>query len=158
MTDTISLTNQIPHRIDIHHHVVPVEYVKALKGIGTTTAGDISFPNWSQNQSLEIMDQNGIASAITSISSPGVYFGNPSFARELARRCNEFSASLAQSNPDRFGFFATLPLPDTEGAMAEAVYALDTLAADGVALLASNGNKYLGHPDFNELMGELNRR
>jgi predicted TIM-barrel fold metal-dependent hydrolase len=158
MTDSNSLNHRTAHRIDIHHHVVPVEYVKALQGIGITTSGSVPFPKWSQNQSLGIMDQNDIAAAITSISSPGVYFGNPSFARELARRCNEFSAGLVQANPERFGFFATLPLPDGGASVFEAVYALDTLAADGVVLLASNGDKYLGHPDFNELMEELNRR
>ena len=158
MTDSNNLAQQPPHRIDIHHHVIPVEYINAVKGIGIKTSGGVPFPNWSRNQSLDIMDQNDIATAITSISSPGVYFGNPSFASDLARRCNEFSAGLVQANPERFGFFATLPLPDAGASVSEAVYTLDTLGADGVVLLASNGDKYLGHPDFNELMEELNRR
>lgn len=107
---------------------------------------------------LEMMARNGIAAAITSISSPGVYFGDANFAKDLARRCNELSARLVSDHPDRFGFFAILPLPDTEAAIKEAQYALDTLNADGVILLASTGGKFLGDPDFEELMDELNRR
>ncbi len=155
---TINQSSTIPHRIDVHHHIVPAKYVAALKGIGIEAAHGAGFPKWSPAMALDVMDRNGIAAAITSISSPGVYFGDANFARDLARRCNEFSAQLVSNNPDRFGFFAVLPLPDTEAALKEAEYALDTLNADGVVLLASTGGKFLGDSDFEELMFELNRR
>lgn len=148
----------VPHRIDVHHHIVPAQYVDELKGIGIEVAHGAGFPKWSPAMALDVMDRNGIATAITSISSPGVYFGDAAVARDLARRCNEFSAQLVANHPDRFGFFAVLPLPDTEAALKEAEYALDTLNADGVILLASTGGKFLGDSDFEELMFELNRR
>lgn len=59
-----------------------------------------------------MMDRNGIQVAMTSISSPGVYFGDAPFAVRLARRCNEKAALLVAAHPGRFGAFATLPLPD----------------------------------------------
>ena len=155
---SINQDSIISHRIDVHHHIVPTQYVGALKGIGIEAAHGAGFPKWSPAMALDVMDRNGIAAAITSISSPGVYFGDATFARDLARRCNEFSAQLVSNNPDRFGFFAVLPLPDTEAALKEAEYALDTLNADGVILLASTGGKFLGDSDFEELMAELNRR
>ena len=76
----------------------------------------------------------------------------------MARRINEYTADLVAKQPDRFGGFATLPLPDIEGALVEAEYALGTLHADGVVLMASYTGKYLGDPAFEPLWAELDRR
>jgi hypothetical protein len=37
-----------------------------------------------------------------------------SFAEELARACNDYSAKGVRGNPKRFGFFAALPMPLVE--------------------------------------------
>lgn len=151
--------NDRPHRIDVHHHILPPEYVGALAGLGITGGGGIAFPAWSAESTLEMMDRQGIAAAVTSVSSPGVHFGEASFARDLARRCNETSAALVAAYPSRFGAFATLPLPDVDGALEELEYALDTLHLDGVVLLASQSDgRYLGDPLFEDLFAELDRR
>ena len=146
------------HRIDIHHHILPPEYLKSLAKIGVITAGNVAFPTWAPEESLSVMDKLGIATAITSISSPGVYFGDIKFTKDLARLCNDFSASLIKTYPQRFGGFATLPLPDIEESLNEVEYALDTLKLDGVVLLSNINGKYLGDPEFEELFSELNRR
>ena len=57
--------------------------------------------------------------------------------RLLASLVNEFAARLARDHPERFRFFATLPLPDVDGALEEAAYAFDTLRASGVIVLAN---------------------
>ena len=147
-----------PHRIDVHHHILPPEYLTALAGVGVTTVGRVSFPTWSVETALEVMDRQGIATAITSISAPGIYFGDRAFARDLARRCNEISARLVADHPRRFGAFAVVPLPDVDAALREVEYALDTLKLDGVVLLASVGDQYQGDPEFDALYAELNRR
>ena len=147
-----------PHRIDIHHHILPPVYTSTLEKIGITGAGGIPFPDWNAQQSLYVMDRNGIATAITSVSSPGVYFGDNAFSRNLARRCNEFSANLVDEHPKRFGAFAVLPLPDVSGALREVEYALDKLKLDGTVLLSNVRGHYLGAPEFDELFYELNRR
>jgi len=147
------------HRIDVHHHIVPAEYVSALARIGVTGGGGIPFPNWSGDAALGLMDRHGIQAAVTSVSSPGVHFGDPAAARDLARRCNDISARLMGDHPTRFGGFATLPLPDVGGALRELEYALDTLHLDGVVLLASqHDGRVLGDPAFDELFAELDRR
>lgn len=76
----------------------------------------------------------------------------------MARKVNEFSARLVKEHPDRFGFFATLTLPDVDGFIEAAGHALDDLHANGVILLANHGGIYLGDPRFDPLMAELDRR
>ncbi len=142
-----------PHRIDVHHHLLPPEYMAA---IATRRGGPA--PQWSVARSLEEMDRAGIASAVLSIVQPGVWFGDNREGRRLARLCNEFGARAVREHPGRFGLFAAIPLPDTEGSLKEIEYALDVLKADGIALMTSFGERWLGDPAFWPVMHELERR
>jgi len=141
-----------PYRIDVHHHLYPPAYRTAL---GTLSAG---LPAWSPQQSIEEMDRGGIATSLLSISSPGVWFGDAEQGRRLARIVNDYGAMTARDHPGRFGLFAALPLPDIDGSLREIEYALDTLKADGIGLLTSYGDKWLGDAGFAPIWAELNRR
>ena len=55
-----TLTKSENGRVDIHHHILPEEYVAKLKGIGITTAIGRKFPDWSPKKSLGFMKKNGI--------------------------------------------------------------------------------------------------
>lgn len=146
-------------RIDVHHHIIPPAFVEKMQAKGITKVAGAQLPKWTPEKSIEVMDANGIQTAITSLSAPGVDFGDGvQQAVELARRCNEFSAEMAVNYPGRFGSFAVLPMPFTSQACTEAVYALDHLGAEGVVLLGSTDGKFLGDRHFDELMDELNRR
>jgi predicted TIM-barrel fold metal-dependent hydrolase len=59
---------------------------------------------------------------------------------------------------DRFGFFATIPMPHLDESAAEAVPALDDLKADGVVVLANNAGTYLGEGGQVELFATLDER
>ncbi len=145
-------------RVDVHHHLLPPFYIAALRQQGLERMAGVPLPQWSPEQSLALMDAQGIQAAILSLPAPAVSFGEPKNAAELARRCNEYAAGLIQQHPSRFGSFAALPLPATEPACVEAIHALDVLKADGVQLLASSNGVFLGDPRFDELMAELDRR
>src|SRR5262245_9890346 len=149
-----------PQRIDTHHHVFPPEYLKALDRLGLREAGggDVAFPDWSPEASIAMMDRYAVATAMVSISSPGVFFGDVRSASDLARICNEYMAQLAHKYPGRFGVLASVPLPDVKAAVAEAVYALDELRCDGIVSLGSVADKFLGDPQFEPFIQELNRR
>ena len=147
-----------PARIDTHQHIVPPFYATWLQRHGIQAAGGRLLPDWSEEGALDLMADAGIATGILSISTPGVHLGDDGEARETARRANEFMARVARQRPERFGFFAVLPLPDVEGAITEAKHALGVLGADGVMLLASVRGTYLGDSAWDPLMAELNQR
>ncbi len=152
-----NVRGSVVNRIDTHHHIVPPAYSNWLAEKGVT-AGGLPIPKWNSNEALRVMDQLGVASSICSVSTPGVHLGDDREAREMARVVNEYAADVVQKHPDRFGFFATLTLPDVEGAVGEASYALDELNADGIVLLANVDGTYVGDEAFEPLMVELNRR
>src|SRR5262245_18049062 len=112
-------------RIDVHQHVVPPEYARWLRGKGVADAAGRNLPDWQVGAALELMDRHNIQTAILSVSTPGTTPGDAEEAAEIARGVNEFSAVLTREFPDRFGFFATVPLPHVELAITEAHVAFD---------------------------------
>jgi 6-methylsalicylate decarboxylase len=143
------------YRIDVHHHLSPPTYIAASNA---GNFGDRLMKDWTVEKSLHDMDQAGVAVAMLSITTPGLNFTSGEPARKLARECNDYAAKLRADHPGRFGSFAMLPLTDVEGSLQEIAYALDTLKADGIGLMTSYNDKWLGDPLFLPVMEELNRR
>ncbi len=146
-------------RIDVHCHYVPDFYLAAATAAGRAQPDGIAaMPRWSEAEALEAMDRLEVQTAFLSISSPGVHFGDDAAARALARQVNEEGARLAKDHPGRFGLFASTPLPDVDGAVAEVRYAFDHLHADGVVLETNFHGVYLGDERLEPLYAELNAR
>src|ERR1700758_5318453 len=118
-------------RIDTHHHMIPPDYRSALEKAGVADAGGRALPEWSAEASLHAMAELDVAAAVLSVSTPGTTFlPAAADAAALARDVNDYSASLVAAHRDRFGFFATVPMPHIDEAVAESVRALDELRAD----------------------------
>lgn len=119
-------------------------------------------PRWSSLGSKLLMKRVGVKTAVVSVTAPGACILPDRHARaKLARQLNEYSAELRDKDPQSFGFFVSLPdILDTEDALAEIAYGLDTLGADGVTLFTryGNANTYLGHPEVEPIWAELNKR
>lgn len=146
-------------RIDTHHHLIPPDYRKALRKAGIDEAGGRALPDWSPDGSLQAMAELDVGTAILSVSTPGTTFlAGPTEAAALARDLNDYAAQLVADRPDRFGFFATVPMPHVAAAAAEAVRSLDELHADGVVLLANSAGHYLGQDGQDELFAALDAR
>lgn len=139
--------------IDVHFHFTPPPFLAFL-----AEQKQRSGLHWTLQESLEDMDRGGTETAITSITSPGIWFGDVDGVRKVARECNEYAAKLVTDYPRRFGIFATLPMPDVEGSLRETEYALDTLKADGICLWTNYEDKWLSDASFIPLYEELNRR
>jgi len=141
--------------IDVHHHILPPAFVAAQRDEILYYARDPAMLDWSPGRAVEQLDRFGIDTAYTSLGVPGA--SDPGLARE----CNEYAAELAREYagpPARFGMFASLPLPNVDASLAELAYALDTLGADGVALLSNYDGSHLGDPRFAPLFEEFDRR
>ena len=142
-------------RIDVHQHLIPPEFRAALERHGM--AGWAPFP-WSEAGALAMMEEFGIATSVLSLSTPGPHLGDDAEGRALARQVNERLAGMVRARPDRFGMFASVPLPDIEGTLEAITYAYDELSTDGVAMLANTRGVYLGDPSLEPVMAELDRR
>jgi predicted TIM-barrel fold metal-dependent hydrolase len=144
-------------RIDVHHHFLPPFHVDAMMVPGRRVTS--APPKWSPALSLEEMDKSGIATSILSIVQPGTWYGNNvEESRSLTRRLNEYATGMVKDYPGRFGLFACIAPPDVQGSLKEIEYAFDTLKADGIGLLTSYQDKYLGDPSFAPVYEELNAR
>lgn len=141
-------------RIDTHHHSLSADIIELMRELGLPTPAQ----QWHLDSTLDMMDANKIEASVISNVIPCDVLGDAALAHRLARQVNEAAAEVVNTHPNRFGFFAILPLPHVDLALAEAAYALDELGADGVALLPHGGDHYLGAPLFDPLFEELNRR
>src|SRR5215470_2113566 len=144
-----------PHRIDVHHHVVPPTWLSAVTRIGKDNP---PITNWSVQKTIEDMDRGGVATAITSPTTPQVGDFLADEAARLARESNEYAKKLESEHPGRFGTFAMLPLPYIEPSLREIEYAFDTLKVDGIGCMTSYGATWLGYAEFEPIWAELNRR
>ena len=144
-------------RIDVHTHVIPPVWGDALDAHGGDPSGWKS-PEWTPQLCLDFMDKQQIKTSVLSVTAPSVQGWKGQAQLDMARQINEYTASLVQKQPDRFGNFATLPLPNIEGSLKEVEYSFETLKADGVVILSNYNDRYLGEEEYDPLWAELNRR
>lgn len=150
-----ALAQAKPHRIDVHHHIVPPTWLDAMNLIGRSNPPLIT---WSVQKTLDDMDKGGVATAIMSPTAPQVTpLGTPAAVR-IARESNDYAKKVMGDHPGRFGIFATLPLPHIDESLKEIAYAMDVLKADGIGMMTNYGDKWLGYAYFAPIWEELNRR
>lgn len=146
-------------RIDTHHHAIPSDYRNMLHKAGIDEAGGRAVPQWSPEASLAAMAELAVGTAILSVSAPGTTFLSAAAdAAALARDLNDYLASVVAAQPDRFGFFATVPMPHVRQSADEVARSLDELHADGVILLANAAGVYLGQDGQDDLFAALDAR
>lgn len=145
-----------PETLDVQHHAIPGPYRKALADRGINEVGGVPFPKWSENLSLSMMNAWNIRRAVLSVSCPGVHFGDDLEARKLARLCNDEICGVMARHPERFGGFASLPLPDVPGAIAEYERCVANGPMEGVILMSNVLGHDLGDPSYEPLFERMN--
>lgn len=144
--------------VDVHAHIILPEYKEVLQRHGAELEETFPLPDWVAERHIAFMDSAGIGCAILTMPAPQPYYGDAKESAVCIRQINEVSAEIKAKYPGRFKFCASLPLPDVDAAIREAVYALDTLGADGIKLATNSRGQYLGDKELDPLMEVLNER
>lgn len=144
--------------VDVHTHIILPEYKELLQRHGAELEETFPLPDWDTERHIAFMDSAGIGCAILTMPAPQPYYGDVAESAACIRHINEASAEAKAKYPGRFKFCASLPLPDVDAAIREAVYALDTLGADGIKLATNSSGQYLGDKELDPLMEVLNER
>jgi predicted TIM-barrel fold metal-dependent hydrolase len=148
----------LPQRIDVHSHFLPPDYSHALATNGHEKVdGMPGIPPWTLEDHLHMMKTANVSKSILSISSPGTHIvpGKDELGRNLTRHCNSYAADLKSRFPDKFGFWAALPLPDVDAALKEIDIAIEE-GADGFGLLTNYHGRYLGSKHLDPVFERLN--
>jgi len=134
-------------------HIAPSWYKDLYPNIG-----GLPVPDWNMTAQLNFMASQGIERSIISFSVPGpnVWPGQKVLTLTLARLMNEVAAAHCRAYPDRFSFYAVVPLPYTAEAIQEAQYAINHLGAVGIWLQSNTEGKYLGHASFKPFFEAIN--
>jgi 6-methylsalicylate decarboxylase len=76
-----------PDLIDVHHHILPPFYLTENRGPLASLGGRINpaWNDWEPRKALDAMDEHGVATAVLSLSMPGVWFGDAEAARSTSR-------------------------------------------------------------------------
>ena len=138
--------------IDVHSHIITPEFLSSLEAEGRMLDEGFPLPKYNTETHLKWMDEVGVQTSVLTLAAP-----QPSNA-QVVRETNDAAARLKKQYPGRFLFCAALPLPDVDAAIREAVYALDTLKADGIKLATNVNGQYLGAPELDTLFSVLNER
>ena len=146
--------------IDVHSHIITPEFRSALQAEGRLLDEGFPLPQYDVEAHLRWMDEAGIQTSVLTLAAPQPCpYPTSAVAEEhVIRLCNQTAARIKRDHPGRFLFCAALPLPDVEAAIREAIYALDTLKADGIKLATNVQGQYLGVPELDTLFAVLNER
>ncbi|MDE3192403.1 MAG: amidohydrolase [Chloroflexota bacterium] len=162
-------------RIDVHTHHYPAEFFRLIE----RSRSDFSFaadptgrriirykgsrffgitpPMTDIGKRIEDMDRAGIDVAVLSLSTPNVYFAEPSQQPEVARLVNDSYAQEIAERPARLRGFASIPMDDPDAALRELHRAIDELKLSGVILLSNVNGRPLSDPRYRPFLEEAHR-
>ena len=163
-------------RFDLHTHYYSDEYFDLIRELGTefafgtakngapiitfrgTRFFSITPAMTDALLRIEDMDRVGVDVQVLSLSTPNVYFTDAERQSAVAIRVNDMYAELISRYPNRFKGFASIPMHDSDAALAELDRTLGELRLNGVILQSNLGGLALTEPRFRPFFEEANRR
>ena len=162
-------------KLDLHTHYYPERYFQMVRDYGSEFSFDkdptgrtiithrgarffgVTPPMTDVGKRLEEMDRVGIDTEVISLSTPNIFFADPSRQPETARIINDAYAELIAKHPARFKGFASIPMDAPDEALGELHRAIDELKMNGVILLSNIRGRALTSPDDRPFFEEANR-
>lgn len=146
--------------IDVHAHLTPPTLTKALAAAGRPPRRRITrfqTPSPSLDERFAMMEEAGVGRQILSIAS-GFYSEDAAAGILCSRGVNDDFAAICHNHPERFSFWAALPLPHVEAAVSEIDRALDLQGCVGVSINCFILGRSVADADFEPLYAALDRR
>ncbi|KIQ17467.1 amidohydrolase family protein [Rhodococcus sp. MEB064] len=106
---------------------------------------------------LARMDDAGIDVQVLSAAAHFVQGLEPSLAADLSRQLNDTMAATVARHPDRFSFFATLPVGDPEASVRELRRGVEELGAVGTMIHGQTNGMFLDDPAMRPVLAEVER-
>jgi uncharacterized protein len=150
-------------KIDVFNHVFPPEFFEKVEGL----MPDAAVKRWKSIETIHNMDarnrmleQFDDYQQIISMSQPPIdSIAGPNDSPALTRVANDGMARICRENPDRMPWFiASLPMNNTEAALAEIDRVIDELGAVGFQLFTNVNNKALDQPEFRDIFAKIAQR
>jgi aminocarboxymuconate-semialdehyde decarboxylase len=154
--------------IDIHSHMIPPGIVEAIEREPTTFAAQIkgagtqrsivhqqgyTYPLFEEfihpETKLAVMEQKGLDISVISPAPPLFYYwADKALGVRVARLVNDGIAELVASHPQHLQGMASVPMQDTEAAIAELERVVSTYGFRGVEIGTTIEGESLAHPRF----------
>lgn len=138
--------------IDVHHHLFTPAMAAALR----SSIAPAMLPG--VERSLAEMDDGGTAVAAISYPNTDITAWPRARLSALIRRANDEAAAVRARYPDRYALFASLPMPYLDASQQELERLYQQLQVDGVLLLTSYNDRWLGDESFAPLLQQLHQR
>jgi 6-methylsalicylate decarboxylase len=160
-------------RIDVHTHVFPSQYMKALTRLrdDASPAGDrirltLDHPYMRDDlmfferldERIGMMDDAGVETHVLSFSSPNIWHPDADVKRELCRAFNDGCLEIAAAHPGRFRLLGLMPLPFVSETLAEAERLGSTPDVVGVGISAYTAGMPIDDHRLAPVFADWNRR
>ncbi|HUF95605.1 MAG TPA: amidohydrolase family protein [Acidimicrobiia bacterium] len=142
--------------IDLHAHVTPERYKKAIREEGTwygldATAGELDRGGFAQPLSMRLaeMDRFGVDMQLVTPTVGFYQYDNDlDVTKAIAVECNDEISEMITDHPRRFAGLGTVPMQDIPSAIAEMERVVHDLGFKGVIIKDHVEGKTYDHPDF----------
>jgi predicted TIM-barrel fold metal-dependent hydrolase len=142
-----------PFITDIHAHHAPAGLSRASDPSKVRVA--TVYPPFEAR--LALMETAGVGRQVLSCTAP-TYLDDPLEARAKVQLINDELSALCAADPERFWFWASLPLPHVDESLREMERVLDRPGAAGIYLGCSCQGGSIAREEFEPIYAEMERR